>query len=100
MAQTASVPGVLDTGTVNLSTGSVSFPLTLASLPGRNGLDFNLSIQYSSMGIREIVDTWTVETPTGVIGLGWSFPQEKIVRIWNSSTQECTYGLLAENTLY
>lgn len=100
MAQTASVPGVLDTGTVNLSTGSVSFPLTLASLPGRNGLDFNLSIQYSSMGIREIVDTWTVETPTGVIGLGWSFPQEKIVRIWNGSTQECTYGLLAENTLY
>jgi len=97
---TALKPGSLDTGTVNLSTGSVSFPISLASLPGRNGLNFDLSIYYSSGGIREAVETWTQDAPTGVLGLGWSFPQAKIVRIWNGNTQDSTYGLLTENTLY
>ncbi len=45
----------------------------LPSLPGRNGLDFDLSINYSSGGIRQVVDTWTVEASTEVLGLGWSF---------------------------
>jgi len=100
MVQTTSRPGALDTGTVNLSTGSVSFPITLASLPGRNGLDFNLSLQYSSAGIRETVDTWTREAPTGILGLGWSFTQEKIVRSWNGDTRCSTYSIYTQNALY
>src|SRR3954452_3173621 len=93
-------PGSLDTGTVNLSTGSVSFPIALASLPGRNKLDFTLSIHYSSVGIPESVGTWTADAPTGVLGLGWSFPREKIVRNWNGTTQDSTYYLLTEDAVY
>src|SRR5258708_5014110 len=101
VTETASLkPGSLDTGTVNLSTGSVSFPISLASLPGRHELHFDLSIYYSSGGIREAVDTWTVDAPTGVLGLGWSFPREKIVRSWNGTTRDSTYYLFAENTVY
>ena len=35
-------PGSMDTGTVNLFTGSVSFPVTLSTLPGqkRVGVQF------------------------------------------------------------
>lgn len=100
MTKTTFKPGSLDTGTVNLSTGSVSFPISLASLLGRHGLDFDLSIHYSSGGIREIVDTWSVDAPTGVLGLGWSFPQNKIVRIWNGTIRDSTYCLFSGNTVY
>jgi hypothetical protein len=84
-------PGSADTATVNLSTGNVSFPVHLVSLPGRNGLEFDLSINYSSGGIRQLVDTWTVEAPTGVLGLGWSFPQDKIVRSCNGTTLDSAF---------
>ncbi len=98
--QTTFKPGALDSNTVNLSTGTVSFPLPLASLPGRNGLEFDLSIHYNNTGLRETVATWTKEAPTGLLGLGWSLPQEQIVRIWNGNTQQSTYGLFAKNTFY
>src|SRR5208282_6326475 len=87
-------PGSMDTGTVNLFTGSVSFPVTLSTLPGQNGLEFNLSIHYSSSGIHKIVDTWNIEAPTGVLGLGWSLPQDKIVRNINGM------GTTLDNTYY
>ena len=93
-------PGSTDTETVNLFIGSVSFPVSLVSLPGRNGLDFHLSINYSSGGIRQIVNTWNVEVSTGVLGLGWSFPQDKVVRTSNGTTLESAYYLFSGNNVY
>ena len=93
-------PGSSNTETVNLATGIVSFPVSLVSLPGRSGLDFHLSINYSSGGIRQIVSTWNGEASTGVLGLGWSFPQDKIVRTSNGTTLESGYFFFSGNTVF
>ncbi|MEM0941574.1 MAG: hypothetical protein AAGI25_17570, partial [Bacteroidota bacterium] len=58
---------------VNLMTGQVGFPMTLASLPGRGGLNPQLTISYSSAGVQEQVNTWNRTAPTGIVGLGWTF---------------------------
>jgi hypothetical protein len=63
---------------VNLFTGDVALPLNLVSLPGQNGLDVNVSISYSS-NVQDIVDTWNLEAPAGILGLGWSMDIPKIV---------------------
>lgn len=63
---------------VNLFTGDVNLPLNLVSLPGRNGLDVNVAISYNS-NIQNFADTWNLEAPTGILGLGWSLDYEKIV---------------------
>ncbi|RIK74499.1 hypothetical protein DCC62_15185 [candidate division KSB1 bacterium] len=63
---------------VNLFTGDVALPLNLVTLPGRNGLDVGVNISYSS-NIQNQVDTWNVEAPSGVLGVGWSFDFEKII---------------------
>jgi hypothetical protein len=63
---------------VNLFTGDVALPLNLVSLPGRGGLDVNVSIAYSS-NVQNTVGTWNLEAPTGILGLGWSMDIPKIV---------------------
>jgi hypothetical protein len=64
--------------TVNLFTGDVALPLNLVSMPGRNGMDINVSISYTS-NVQQITSTWNVEAPTGTLGLGWSMGIPKIV---------------------
>lgn len=63
---------------INLFSGQVDLPLNLISMKGRNGLDVNVSISYSS-NVKNIVDTWNLEAPTGVLGLGWQFGYSQIV---------------------
>lgn len=64
---------------VNLYTGQVAFPMTVASLPGRGGLNPSVTIQYNSSGVKQQVNTWNREAPTGILGLGWSLSFPKIV---------------------
>ncbi len=64
--------------TVNLFTGDAQFPINLASLPGRGGLDVNVSMNYSS-NVRLQATTWNAESPTGIVGLGWALDYPKIV---------------------
>ncbi|MFM8739434.1 MAG: hypothetical protein ACKOC0_04430, partial [Cytophagales bacterium] len=64
--------------TVNLFTGDVNLPVNLVSIAGRNGLDVNVSISYNS-NVQNQVDTWNLEAPTGILGLGWSMDMPKIV---------------------
>lgn len=73
-------PGSAESGAINLSTGDLAFPVSLVSLPGRNGLTYDLAIQYTSASIPTAVTTWNAEAPTGPLGLGWTLPSEKIVR--------------------
>ncbi len=63
---------------VNLFTGDVALPLNLISLPGRGGLDVDIAISYNS-NVQHIVNTWNLEAPTGIMGLGWSMEIPKIV---------------------
>lgn len=69
---------------VNLFRGDVNLPLELISLPGRSDLDIKVAIMYQS-NIQNLVDTWNLEAPTGILGLGWDMPYEMIA-IDNKST--------------
>lgn len=62
---------------VNLFRGDVNLPLELVSLPGRGDLDVKVAIMYQS-NIQNLVDTWNLEAPTGILGLGWNMPYEMI----------------------
>ncbi len=58
---------------VNLYRGDVNLPLKLVDLKGPHGLDLSLAGYYSS-NVDQQWDTWNLEAPTGVLGLGWSLP--------------------------
>jgi RHS repeat-associated protein len=60
---------------VKKNTGDVSF-----SVPIINGGGISVSASYSSVNIDKIVAEDNIIAPTGVMGLGWSLPQTKIVR--------------------
>jgi len=63
---------------VNPYTGEINTPLKIASRPGRNGLDIDLNIFYTSNVWNE-ARTWNLNAPTGVLGLGWELPFQSIV---------------------
>ncbi|MBX7152053.1 hypothetical protein K1X84_10460 [bacterium] len=63
---------------VNLYTGDVNLPMNLINLPGRNGLDVNVTAMYSS-NVQNQVGTWNLEAPTGILGLGWSMDYDRII---------------------
>jgi hypothetical protein len=63
--------------TVNMFTGDLNLPLNLLTLPGRNGLDVSVSIGYTS-NVSQSVSLWNLESPTGVLGLGWNMDLPKI----------------------
>lgn len=69
----------LAANSVNLFTGDLALPLNLVSLTGRNGLDVNVSLSYSTAGVRNTVNTWNLEAPAGALGLGWSLNAPKII---------------------
>ena len=88
-AQTATVPGIrllqMDpasigriSGSVNLFRGDVVLPLELLSLTSRGGLEAKVAVSYQSNIFRD-VNTWNVEAPTGILGLGWSMSYDTII---------------------
>jgi hypothetical protein len=62
---------------VNKFRGSVSLPVDFITLPGREGLDLKIAALYSS-SVRNTLDTWNTDAPTGILGLGWQMPIEMI----------------------
>lgn len=72
---------------VNQFRGDVNFNQKLLSLPGRPGkkyLDVELTILCQS-NVFEQASRWNLEAPTGVLGLGWTLPTERIVMQDNGS---------------
>ncbi len=65
---------------VNTYTGQVRFSITLAHLAGRNGLDAHLELVYDGNVSRQAT-RWNQTDPTGVAGLGWTVPVERIVAV-------------------
>ena len=76
-ATSPDVTGALG-NSVNLFTGDVALPIPLVSLPGRDGLGVAVSASYSSNTERAL-QTWNVEAPTGILGLGWSLGFDRII---------------------
>ena len=84
---------------VNQFRGSVSLPVDLLTLPGREGLDVKLTMNYSSQ-VNRAVRTWNVEAPTGILGLGWEMPYEYIAvdKRGNRSRTSDVHYLIANGT--
>ncbi len=72
---------------VNLYTGDVSVAPKIISLPGPKGLDVNVSLAYSSAS-HKMAEKINAESPTGILGLGWSLTKESIVRDTNGTGNE------------
>lgn len=90
LAERASVPTLrnfqMDTDVVgavqsslNLFAGKVGLPIELINLQGRGGLSTQVSLGYSS-DVAYAVQTWNLEAPTSILGLGWSLDGESIER--------------------
>ena len=62
---------------VNLFRGDVNFSTPLVELTGRNGLAVKMTGLYQS-NVQDSVDQWNLDAPTGVMGLGWTIPYERI----------------------
>lgn len=92
---------------VNLFRGDVNLTQSILSLPGRtqnSGLDIDISLQYQS-NVVEAAVTWNREAPTGVLGLGWSFPLSYVEAVDSGSpvaeTRQYTlYDNGVPNSLY
>ena len=66
------------------ATGQVSLPVNLFDLPGRNGPGVQIALVYDSDVRRAATGINRIE-PTGVVGLGWRFPRERILRMTNGT---------------
>ena len=85
---------------IDLSTGQITFPVQLLTVPGPQGLDIQVGAVYSS-AIASQVTIWNEDAPTGILGLGWSLSYPHILR-GNlgayTGTQDPFY--LVDNDLY
>lgn len=71
--------GVFDKS-VNLFRGDINFNRTLFSMPGRPGtkhMDVQVAVQYQS-NLQQQVTTHNLSAPTGILGMGWDMPLNKI----------------------
>jgi hypothetical protein len=87
------------TNSVNLYTGDVNLPVNLVSLPGHNGLDVQVSMAYTS-NVQQTVNTWNLDAPTGILGLGWSmdFPKIVVDHKQTGVSEDDDYYLMADGT--
>lgn len=72
---------------VNLFRGDVNFSQKLFSMPGRPGspeLEADVSIMYQS-NLRNDVTTQNLTAPTGILGMGWTLPLEKVEFVPNGA---------------
>jgi RHS repeat-associated protein len=82
---------------VNLFRGDVNFPFKLVELLGRNGLNVVVSAFYGS-NVHAEVETWNQDAPTGVLGVGWSIPFQRIVvdGLQAGNNRSASFYLVAE----
>lgn len=71
-------------GGVDLLSGNASFAKTIFTMQGRNGMDVNLTLRYSSnIGANAYSNNGVA--PTGWVGLGWEFGFGKIISDHNNT---------------
>jgi len=81
---------------VNQFRGSVSLPIDILMLPGREGLDVKVTAIYSS-AVKNDVTAWNITAATGILGLGWQMPFDLIAvdKGGSGSNSDDTYFLVA-----
>lgn len=73
---------------VDLSTGKINLPLTLATLTGPNGFNETVDMAYSTLGLLDQIKNWNQDAPTGLCGLGWTMNIPYIARLGNGSIND------------
>lgn len=63
---------------VNLYTGDLELPLNLVSMDAPGGINVDLTLFYNS-NTERTSHQWERDTPTGVMGYGWSFKYPSII---------------------
>lgn len=83
---------------VNLFRGDVNFTLPLVTLAGRSGLDVAISILLRS-NVENEIGRWSLSAPTGILGLGWSLPYDRIevVTRGSASPEDNSYFLVTSD---
>ncbi|NDC89078.1 MAG: hypothetical protein EB075_09790, partial [Bacteroidetes bacterium] len=69
---------------INLFRGTVSFAVPLVSLPGRSGLNLDLTASYNSQVAQQVQET-NLTAPTGILGLGWSLGLDHIAATYGTA---------------
>jgi hypothetical protein len=64
---------------INAFTGQVQFSIPIMSIGSQGSLSYPVSASYSSAGMENMVSTWNRESPTSVLGLGWSMSTPRII---------------------
>ena len=72
------------TESVNLFRGDVNVPIELVTVTSRSGLEAGLRLVYNS-NVKDDVDIWNLDAPTGPLGLGWTLGYE-FIALDNQST--------------
>jgi len=89
--------------TVNLNSGALLYEETLASMPGKNGLDLNLVLVYNSAETYSGNDQ-KAKWPQKYLGRGWSLNFTRILYRTDGKyirlTDGSTYPLVYENQIY
>jgi RHS repeat-associated protein len=62
---------------VNLFRGEVELFVPLVNLDMNNGLSVKIAAQYGS-NVGMIASNWNLDAPTGILGMGWTLPLERI----------------------
>lgn len=84
---------------VNLFRGDVNLSLDLVSLQGRNGLDFKVIASYGS-NVKNNIQVSNMEKPTGILGLGWTLPFQRIEveTMGNATSNDNKYLIYNDNS--
>jgi len=82
------------TDNVEAYSGAAGLAMDLVRVPGRNGLDLSVSIEYSSR-LYDGATRSNLTHPTGILGLGWSLTQEAIVAVADTAAADIFYYLIA-----
>ncbi|KIL41463.1 hypothetical protein SD70_07475 [Gordoniibacillus kamchatkensis] len=71
--------GIETAGHINLNTGNIDLPVTLAEISGENGLTASIGLHYNSKAALG-AELRNEDASSGVAGLGWSLEQAFICR--------------------
>ncbi|CAM1344491.1 RHS repeat-associated core domain-containing protein [Tenacibaculum amylolyticum] len=82
---------------VEMGTGNVSFHESLFSVEG-----YEAFLTYNSEGVHKKASTWNLEQKQGLVGLGWSYPENKVIRLTQQTgnTEDDKFLLYNEGNTY
>ncbi|CAL2095781.1 RHS repeat-associated core domain-containing protein [Tenacibaculum sp. 190524A02b] len=89
--------GALPVKQLDLGTGNVTLHETLLGVEG-----YQASISYNSEGVAQKAITWNRSQKQGTLGLGWEYPENRIIRVTQQTgtTSDDSYLLYNQGATY